>query len=40
MSDSALTLNKPRPKSGGNARPFSAGKVRPKKSTSPTGSER
>lgn len=42
MGDSSLALNKPaRPKSGGNARPFSAGKVRPKKSTSsPTASER
>lgn len=42
MGDRTLTLNKPaRPKSGGNARPFSAGKVRPKKSTSsPTASER
>lgn len=39
-NDGVLVLNKPaRPKSG-NGRPSSAGKVRPKKSGSPTGSER
>lgn len=48
MSEGALVLNRPenghgsngRPKSGSHARPFSAGKIRPKRSHSPTGSER